>query len=115
MTLVPETRLALALGCRLREVEGQSPMLLMPEAVVRLRGAGAEIVRRIGNGRTFGELLGELHAAFPEGGERLERETEEFVRRLHEKRIIEITAPEKPEQRVEARDCEAPHGMDSSR
>ena len=92
MTLVPEARLALAVGCRLREAEGQPPMLLMPEAVVRLRGAGAEIVRRIGNGRTFGEVLNELRAAFPEGGERLESETEEFVRRLHEKRIIEITA-----------------------
>jgi hypothetical protein len=91
MTLVPETRLTLAVGCRLREVEGQPPMLLMPEAVVRLRGAGVEIVRRIGNGRTFGEVLSELHAAFPEGGERMEQETEEFVRRLHEKRIIEIT------------------------
>jgi hypothetical protein len=92
MTLAPNVKLALAIGCRLREVEGQPPMLLMPEAVVRLRGAGAEIVRRIGNGRTFAELLGELHTAFPEAGERLDRDTEEFVRRLHEKRIIEITA-----------------------
>ncbi len=92
MTLAPNVKLALAIGCRLREVEGQPPMLLMPEAVVRLRGAGAEIVRRIGNGRTFAELLGELHAAFPEAGECLDRDTEEFVRRLHEKRIIEITA-----------------------
>jgi hypothetical protein len=92
MTLAPNVKLALAIGCRLREVEGQPPMLLMPEAVVRLRGAGAEIVRRIGNGRTFAELLGELHAAFPEAGERLDQDTEEFVRRLHEKRIIEFIA-----------------------
>jgi len=92
MTLAPDVKLALAIGCRLREVEGQPPVLLMPEAVLRLRGAGAEIVRRIGNGRTFAELLGELHAAFPAAGERLDRDTEEFVRRLHEKRIIEITA-----------------------
>jgi len=92
VTLAPDVKLALAVGCRLREVEGQPPVLLMPEAVLRLRGAGAEIVRRIGNGRTFAELLGELHAAFPEAGERLDRDTEEFVRRLHEKRIIEITA-----------------------
>jgi len=92
MTLAPNVKLALAVGCRLREVEGQPPVLLMPEAVLRLRGAGAEIVRRIGNGRTFAELLGELHAAFPVAGERLDRDTEEFVRRLHEKRIIEITA-----------------------
>jgi len=91
MTLVPEAKLTLAVGCRLREVEGQPPMLLMPEAVVRLHGAGAEIVRRIGNGRTFSELLAELHAAFPEAGERLDRDTEEFLRRLHEKRIIEVT------------------------
>jgi hypothetical protein len=92
MTLAPEVKLALAIGCRLREVEGQPPMLLMPEAVVRLHGAGVEIVRRIGNNRTFGELLDELHTAFPEAGERLDRETEEFVRRLQEKKIIEITA-----------------------
>ena len=92
MTLTPNVRLALAIGCRLREVEGQPPMLLMPEAVVRLRGAGAEIVRRIAGGRTFAELLCGLHDAFPEAGERLDRETEEFVRRLHEKRIIEFTA-----------------------
>jgi len=92
MTLAPNVKLALAVGCRLREVEGQPPVLLMPEAVLRLRGAGVEIVRRIGNGRTLAELLGELHAAFPEAGERLDRDTEEFVRRLHEKRIIEITA-----------------------
>jgi len=91
VTLAPNVKLALAVGCRLREVEGQPPVLLMPEAVLRLRGAGAEIVRRIGNGRTFAELLGELHAAFPVAGERLDRDTEEFVRRLHEKRIIEIT------------------------
>jgi hypothetical protein len=91
MTLAPGVKLALAVGCRLREVDGQPPMLLMPEAVVRLHGAGAEIVRRIGSGRTFAELLGELHAAFPEAGDRLDRDTEEFVRRLHEKRIIEIT------------------------
>lgn len=90
MTLAPNVKLALAIGCRLREVEGQLPMLLMPEAVVRLHGAGAEIVRRIGNGRTLAELLDELHAAFPEAGEHLDRDTEEFVRRLHEKKIIEI-------------------------
>jgi Coenzyme PQQ synthesis protein D (PqqD) len=89
--VTPNAKLALAIGCRLREVEGQPPVLLMPEAAVRLRGAGAEIVRRIGSGRTFADLLGELHAAFPDAGERLDRDTEEFVRRLHEKRIIEIT------------------------
>ena len=93
MIFAPEVRLSLAVGCRLREAEGQLPMLLMPEAVVRLHGAGAEIVRRIGHGRTFGELLSELHAAFPAAGDRLEQETEEFVRRLHEKRIIEISVP----------------------
>ena len=36
MTLTPNVRLALAIGCRLREVEGQPPMLLMPEAVPEL-------------------------------------------------------------------------------
>lgn len=91
MAFTPDAKLALAVGCRLREAEGQEPMLLMPEAAVRLRGAGAEIVRRIGQGRTFAELLRELHVAFPDAGETLDRETEEFVRRLQEKRIIEVT------------------------
>jgi len=92
MTLSPNMKLVLTVGCRLQEVEGQPPTLLMPEAVVRLRGAGAEIVRRIANGRTFGELLGELHVVFPGAGERLELETEQFLRRLQEKHIIEILA-----------------------
>lgn len=92
MAVAPQAKPRLSVGCRLREAEGQPPMLLMPEGVLQLRGAGAEIVRRLDGNKTFAELVTELHEAFPGAGDSLAQETAEFLERLQAKRVVEIAA-----------------------
>ncbi|MGA2992517.1 MAG: pyrroloquinoline quinone biosynthesis peptide chaperone PqqD [Candidatus Korobacteraceae bacterium] len=90
MAVSPEAKPRLSVGCRLREAQGQPPMLLMPEGVLQLRGAGGEILRRLDGNKTFAELVNELHQAFPGAGESLARETAEFLERLQARQAVEI-------------------------
>jgi len=81
----------LARGCRLREDADQGWVLLIPEGVLRLSGPGPHILRRCDGSRTFGEIVTELAQEFNDAETaRVEAETNAFLNRLIERRIVVV-------------------------
>jgi pyrroloquinoline quinone biosynthesis protein D len=81
----------LARGCRLREDPAQGWVLLIPEGVLRLNGPGPHIIRRCDGSRTFADIVRELGEEFAApGDERVATETEAFLDRLVERRIVVV-------------------------
>jgi coenzyme PQQ biosynthesis protein PqqD len=82
MTISETIQPRLARGCRL----GNDGMLLVPEGVLRLKGTGAEIVRRCDGTRTVADIVTEMRAQFvgmPDG------DVEQFLGRLRERGVLE--------------------------
>jgi pyrroloquinoline quinone biosynthesis protein D len=86
-----DIRPRLAPGCRLREAEGQAPLLLFPEGVLQLKGVGALILRLCDGKRTLAELIDELKVIFPAAGASVESETRIFLERLFERNFLQAT------------------------
>jgi pyrroloquinoline quinone biosynthesis protein D len=61
-------------------------MLLVPEGVLRLKGAGAEILKRCDGQRTFAEIVHELRNQF---NGMVEADVQEFLWKLHERGVVE--------------------------
>ncbi len=81
----------LAAGCRLREMEGEPATLLFPEGILRLKGPGAEILRRCDGQRTFAEIVAEIQAQYRSADPRLiEHDIESFLDRLQNRRVIDL-------------------------
>ncbi|MCU1286967.1 MAG: pyrroloquinoline quinone biosynthesis protein PqqD [Acidobacteriales bacterium] len=72
----------LARGCRF----GADDTLLVPEGVLRLKGTGAEILKRCDGTRTLGEIVGEMREQFVG---MVESDVEEFLRKLNERGVVE--------------------------
>jgi pyrroloquinoline quinone biosynthesis protein D len=80
--MIPEnSQPRLARGCRF----GNDGTLLVPEGVLRLKGAGAEILRRCDGQRTFGEIVQELRSQF---NGMVETDVQEFLGKLRGKGIV---------------------------
>lgn len=90
MNIALNVRPRLAPGCRLREVEGQPPVLLIPEGVLRLKGVSVQILRLCDGNRTFSELIDELNVIFPAAEERIESETRMFLARLLDRKFLQL-------------------------
>jgi pyrroloquinoline quinone biosynthesis protein D len=72
----------LARGCRF----GNNGVLLVPEGVLRLKGAGAEILKRCDGKRTLTEIIADMRTQFTEV---IEADVQEFLRKLHERGVVE--------------------------
>ncbi len=85
--LAPEAKPALRNGCRLDESDGAA--LLVPEGLIRLKGAGAAILRRCDGRSTVVEIIRGLQSEFVRSDpDRIAREVQEFLGRLHEKGVL---------------------------
>jgi pyrroloquinoline quinone biosynthesis protein D len=82
MSIAIESQPRLAKGCRF----GADNTLLVPEGVLRLKGSGAEILKRCDGTRTFGEIVAEMREQFVG---MVESDVEEFLRRLRERGVVE--------------------------
>ncbi|MCU1308185.1 MAG: hypothetical protein JWN45_2880 [Acidobacteriaceae bacterium] len=82
MIITENSQPRLARGCRFSSED----MLLVPEGVLRLKGAGAEILRRCDGQRTFAEIVQELRNEF---SGMVETDVQEFLGRLRERNVVE--------------------------
>jgi len=64
-------------------------VLLYPEGMVKLNGSAGEILKRCDGGRTVGEIISDLEAAFATTG--LAKDVTAFMRIALEKRWLEIS------------------------
>jgi len=92
--MVPETtsRPRLAAGCRWgAPADGAERMLLFPEGAIRLQGTGREIVQRCDGEHTVQQIIEEMQRLYTAGDPvRIEDEVGNFLRQLHQKRIIDF-------------------------
>jgi pyrroloquinoline quinone biosynthesis protein D len=82
MMIVEDSQPRLAKGCRF----GADDTLLVPEGVLRLKGTGAEILKRCDGKKNFGEIVAEMRQQFVGI---IESDVEEFLRRLRERGVVE--------------------------
>lgn len=79
----------LAAGCRLSAEEGQEPVLLIPEGVLKLRGPGTRILQLCDGERTIGAIVSTLQTEFSAGDPaRIAAEVLSFLEKLHDKRVL---------------------------
>lgn len=81
----------LAPGCRWAEGNGEERMLMFPEGALRLQGTGRAILERCDGQRSLQQIVDELQAQYKAGeSSRIEQEVSDFLRSLHQKRIVDF-------------------------
>ena len=81
----------LAIGCRVRKVENEDSVLLLPEGVLRLKGTAAEIIQLCNGERTVADILQAMQVLYPSvDPQQIEREIESFLNRLLERRAVDF-------------------------
>ena len=81
----------LAPGCRWAEADGAERMLMFPEGALRLQGTGREILERCDGQRSVQQIVEELQAQYKTGESfRIEKEVNDFLQTLHQKRIVDL-------------------------
>jgi coenzyme PQQ biosynthesis protein PqqD len=84
----PDSVPRLAPGCRLREMPGQPPMLLVPEGALKLTGSSLSIVHRIDGVSSFARIVEQLQAEFPESAAAIQEQTAAFLEKLQVRGVV---------------------------
>jgi pyrroloquinoline quinone biosynthesis protein D len=95
MTLETTSRPRLSAGCRWAEPNGADRLLLFPEGAIRFAGTGREILERCDGQRTLAQIVEELREIYSAGDPaRIEEDVKNFLRQLHQKRIVDFQIAE---------------------
>jgi pyrroloquinoline quinone biosynthesis protein D len=79
----------LARGCRVQSRNEEETVLLIPEGLLRLKGAAADILALVDGKRTAAEITAALHAQYPpEAHEQIAAEVDTFLRSLHNRSVL---------------------------
>lgn len=90
LTEVPQ----LARGCRIQSRNAGETVLLIPEGMLRLQGAGAEILALVDGQRTTAQITEELQARYPaEVHGQIADEVKRFLHSLHERSVLLLKEP----------------------
>lgn len=79
----------LARGCRVQSRNEEETVLLIPEGLLRLKGAAAEILALVDGKRTVAEVTTTLQAQYPpEAHEQISAEVDSFLTSLHNRSVL---------------------------
>jgi coenzyme PQQ biosynthesis protein PqqD len=79
-------------NCRVHKDAQQKEMLLMPEGVLQLKGAAADIVKLCDGKRTLNQVIQELQAKYPAAdAQQVSSDAVEFLMILRQKRVLDFT------------------------
>ncbi len=79
----------LARGCRVQSRTDEETVLLIPEGLLRLKGAAAEILAFVDGTRTVPQITEALQAQYPpEAHEQIAAEVDSFLRSLHNRSVL---------------------------
>lgn len=79
----------LARGCRVQQRSEDETVLLVPEGILRLKGAAAEILGLVDGERAVIEIIELLRTQYPpEAHHQIEPEVESFLASLHTRSVL---------------------------
>lgn len=79
----------LACGCRVQQRSEDETVLLVPEGMLRLKGAAVEILNLVDGERTEAQIIDLLKAQYPlEAHHQIEAEVESFLAGLHTRSVL---------------------------
>ena len=79
----------LARGCRVQSRSEEETVLLIPEGLLRLKGAATEILALVDGQRSVAEITTTLQAGYPaEAHEQIAAEVDSFLRSLHNRSVL---------------------------
>jgi pyrroloquinoline quinone biosynthesis protein D len=83
----------LAPGCRVRNMNEEGAVLLVPEGMLKLQGSAVEILSLVDGQRSIGQIVSELCAQYgPEATEQIASEVHTFLGRLHARSVLSFTS-----------------------
>ncbi|MDE1176102.1 MAG: pyrroloquinoline quinone biosynthesis peptide chaperone PqqD [Edaphobacter sp.] len=84
----------LARGCRVQARSEEEIVLLVPEGLLRLKGAGAEILALVDGQRTIAQIVETLQAQYPpEAHTQIATEASSFLASLHQRSVLLFRQP----------------------
>ena len=87
----PDQILELARGCRVQARSEDETVLVVPEGLLRLKGAGAEILSLVDGNRTVAQIIERLQTQYPPGAHaRIAAETTSFLAGLEQRSVLRI-------------------------
>lgn len=79
----------LARGCRVQSRNEDETVLLIPEGLLRLKGAAAEILALVDGQRTVSQITEALQAQYPpEAHTQIAEEVDRFLQSLHMRSVL---------------------------
>ncbi len=79
----------LARGCRVQSRNAEETVLLIPEGLLRLKGAAAEILALVDGQRTIAQITEALQAEYPpEAHAQIAQEVDGFLSSLHQRSVL---------------------------
>ena len=79
----------LAAGCRWGGTE-EARVILFPEGAIKLQGTGRQVLEQCDGKRTFGQIIQELQAQFPDADPaKIRADISQFLEQLRHKRIVD--------------------------
>ncbi len=79
----------LARGCRVQSRSAEETVLLIPEGLLRLKGAAAEILVLVDGQRTVAQITEALQAEYPpEAHVQIAQEVDGFLHSLHQRSVL---------------------------
>jgi pyrroloquinoline quinone biosynthesis protein D len=83
----------LAPGCRVRSMNADEAVLLIPEGLLQLDGAAAEILALVDGQRTIEQIIGDLQRQYdPAASEQIAVEVQTFLERLHGRSVLTFSS-----------------------
>lgn len=84
----------LARGCRVQARSEEETVLLVPEGLLRLKGAGAEILALVDGERTVAQIIEMLQAQYPaEAHAQIAAEVVSFLANLNQRSVLLLQRP----------------------
>lgn len=84
----------LARGCRIQRRSEEETVLLVPEGLLRLKGAGAEILTHVDGERTVGQIIEMLQSQYPpEAHAQIAAEVVSFLTSLSQRSVLLFKKP----------------------
>lgn len=84
----------LARGCRVQTRSEEETVLLVPEGLLRLKGAGAEILGLVDGERTVAQIVEALQSQYPpEAHAQIAAEVASFLASLNQRSVLLFAKP----------------------
>ena len=86
--LLDSSQPRLAAGCRWGK-EGEDPVVLVPEGMIRLQGTGQSVLALCDGERTLGQIVETLSTRYSADATKIREDVARFLEGLQQKRVVD--------------------------